>query len=64
MFNDLLMIISLKLEKEGYKDTFDYLGKNYIGGIKSDMKGPYLLAVNSKLIKDKLFSLREKGGVK
>lgn len=57
IFDDIMKIVLSRLEKEGYKPTFDYLQDNCIKGQDSRMNGVILLRNNSKLIKDKMWSL-------
>jgi len=62
MFDDLMKLILVKLDKDGYDDTMRYLNKNYEGGTGSRMVGVHLFSTNSKQIKDKLWSLNKKQG--
>lgn len=61
LFDDLIKIVKRRLEINGYEMTMQYLGDNYIQGKGSTMVGGHFLSTNSKLIKDKLWSLNKKG---
>lgn len=57
MFDDLMIWVINRLEKEGYDNTLNWLDDNYEKGINNNMVGPYILATNSKQIRDKLWGL-------
>jgi hypothetical protein len=59
MFDDLVKNVLFRLNKNGYEDTFKWLNDNYEKGINHQRVGPYLLATNSKQVKDKLWSLNK-----
>ena len=61
MFDDLIKVTKGRLEREGFEPTWRWLDQNYIHGIGHKMVGPALLAKNSKEIKDKLYSLQQRG---
>ena len=59
MFDDLMKNVYFRLEKNGYEHTFNWLKENYEKGIQHKMVGVVLLAQNSKIVKDKLWSLNK-----
>ena len=59
MFNELVLATISRFEKEGYKETWDWLNDNYIKGEGNLMNGVILLRNNSKQIRDKLWSLNK-----
>ena len=60
MFDDLIKNVVRRLEAEGEEAVMKYLDDNYRKCADSYMVGPKLLASNSKLIRDKLWSMARK----
>lgn len=61
MFYYTLQAVINRLDsKVSYDEIYKWLKKNFEGGINHSMKGPVLLARNSKVVMDKLYNLKQK----
>ncbi len=60
MFDLLMKTVLIRLERDGYRETFNYLLANYTERQPSQLIGVILLRNHSRQINEKLWSLKRK----